>query len=97
MYEYGIGEFFFLYGRFEGHYGVQGAATKDKMTSFIGGDIKQMRPYRERGQERMVPLPYAVRNILAHAAHNPNSLDAEGNDLRASVVLLRKWTRRSHK
>ena len=37
-------------------------------------------------------MPYAVRNILAHSGHNPNTLDANGNELRTAVDLLRQWT-----
>ena len=97
LYEYGIGEFFLLYGKFEGSNGVQGRATKQKMASLIGGDERYMKPYTEHGRERLDPLPYAVRNILSHAGHNPNTLDKQGNELRTSIELLRQWTSDSKK
>ena len=39
----------------------------------------------------MDPLPYAVRNILAHVGSNPNRLDRDGNDIRMSIDLLKTW------
>ena len=50
-----------------------------------------LKPYTERGTERLDPLPYAVRNILAHSGTNPNSLDPEGEELRKSIELLTIW------
>ena len=92
LFEHSIGEFFLLYGMFEQKHRVQGMRTRSKMLKLIGGDQRYLKPYVDRGKKRKHPLPYAVRNILAHSADNPNSLDQNGNDLRTSVDLLRRWT-----
>ena len=94
LFNHNIGEFFLLYGSFEGKYRVQGKRTRAKMLELVDRDARYLKPYVERGTERKDPLPYAVRNILSHAGHNPNTLDPSGNDLRISVDLLRKWTGR---
>ena len=94
LYEYGIGEFFLLYGKFEQKYRLsRGKDTRAKMANLINGNTCYMKAYEDRGKTRLEPLPYAVRNILSHAGNNPNMLDAEGNDLRASIELLRTWVR----
>ena len=36
------------------------------MLALVNGDKKYMKCYKEHGKPRLVPLPYAVRNILAH-------------------------------
>lgn len=93
LYEHGIGEFFLLYGKFEQRFELsKGADTRDKMMELIHGEERYMKQYEERGEKRREPLPYAVRNILSHG-NNPNTLDQEGNDLRTSIELLRKWNR----
>lgn len=94
LFEHGIGEFFLLYGRFEQKYGVySGSAAKRKMNSLIDGKEEDMKLYQDRGLPNgldYVPLPYAVRNILAHSK-NPNTLDSEGKELRHAIRLLREW------
>ena len=92
LFEYSMGEFFTLYGTFEGKHRVQGERTRAKMLKLVNGDERYLKPYVERGKERKDPLPYAVRNILAHSGHNPNTLDPNGNELKTSVDLLRQWT-----
>ena len=63
------------------------------MISLIAGRQEHMKLYKDRklpdGQD-YVPLPYAVRNILAHAG-NPNTLDHEGKELAHAIELLRAW------
>ena len=61
------------------------------MLALVNGDKKYMKCYKEYGESRLVPLPYAVRNILAHTRDNPNTLDMEGKDLRTSIELLQSW------
>ncbi len=91
LYEHNIGEFFLLYGRFEQKYGVfAGTETRKKMYKLIQGEIKFLKLYKERGKENLVPLPYAVRNILTHV-NNSNTLDREGKELGASIKLLKSW------
>ena len=91
LYEHNIGEFFLLYGRFEQKHGVsKGPETRKKMEELIQGEQKFLKPYKEYGQENLVPLPYAVRNILSHAK-NPNTLDRDGEELRTSIGLLKTW------
>ena len=91
LYEHSIGEFFLLYGQFEGKYDTRDSQTKAKMEDLVNGDERYLKPYVAWGKQSLVPLPYAVRNILAHAAQNPNQIDAEGRELRISIDLLRSW------
>ena len=91
LYEHGIGEFFLLYGQFEQKHHISGKKTQAKMKQLINGDSQYMKPYKEHGKEMMVPLPYAVRNILSHSGTNPNTLDPNGKDLSKSIELLRTW------
>ena len=92
LYEHSIGEFFQLYGQFEGQYQLaKGPETKAKMEKLVNGDMRYLKPYLEHGKSYLYPLPYAVRNILAHSGHNPNKLDCEGKELRTSIELLRLW------
>ena len=92
LYEHSIGEFFQLYGKFEGKYHLtNGTDTKDKMESLVNGDARYLKPYKVYGKSHPYPLPYAVRNILAHTGQNPNTLDTEGKELRTSIELLRSW------
>ena len=92
LYEHSIGEFFELYGRFKEKYQLKkGSDTKDKMASLVKGDKRYLKQYKDRGKCYSVPMPYAVRNILAHAGTNPNTLDLEGKEIRTSIDLLRSW------
>ena len=91
MYQHNIGEFFLLYGQFEQQYGVfKGDPTRKKMEELIQGDKKFLKSYKGGGKEKLVPLPYAVRNILSHSKH-PNTLDPEGKDSKNSIKLLKSW------
>lgn len=93
LYEHSIGEFFQLYGQFEQKYGVfKTKETIEKMEALIQGDKKFLKPYKDHGKESLVPLPYAVRSILAHSK-NSNTLDQEGKDIKNSIKLLRSWLR----
>jgi len=91
LYEHGIGEFFLLYGKFEQKHSTGGKETRAKMMELIENDMQYMKPYLTRGKTVRDPLPYAARNILAHAGTNPNTLDENGSDLKKSVELLRSW------
>ena len=92
LYEYSIGEFFELYGRFEGKHGLKtGRQTRDKMEALVDGEDEYLKRYKEHDKWNFVPLPYAVRNILGHAGNNPNTLDPDGHELRTSIELLRSW------
>ena len=91
LYQHNIGEFFLLYGRFEQKHRTAGKKTGAKMMKLVKGEPRWMKSYVERGKTTMQPLPYALRNILSHVGTNPNSLDPNGNDLRASIKLLRSW------
>ena len=92
--EHGIGEFFLLYGKFEQKHRTSGKRTGAKMKALVKGNPRFLKLYRERGKESLQPLPYAVRNILSHVGMNPNTLDPKGNELRASIELLRSWVQR---
>ena len=90
LYEHGIGEFFLLYGKFEQKYQLGNQKkTKAKMLTLMKGDKRHLKPYINRGQTSLEPLPFAVRNIVSHAGNNPNKIEIE--ELRASVDLLRSW------
>ena len=84
FYEHNIGEFFLLYGRFEQKYRVfEGKETREKMMELMQGGEKFLKPYKDQrsGKEYANnPLPYSVRNILAHA-NSPNPLDQDGEEL----------------
>ena len=92
LYEYNIGEFFQLYGKFEELHQTQRTKTKTAMEALVNGDNRYLKLYREGSKCNPHPLPYAVRNILAHTGHNPNTLDHEGKELKRSIELLRSWT-----
>ena len=92
LYEYGIGEFFLLYGRFEQKHGLaRSEDTKAKMMDLLNGDQKYLKPYINRGKQQYHPLPFAVRNILSHVGNNPNTLDSKGDELRTAIDLLKSW------
>ena len=95
LYEHSIGEFFELYGRFEGKYQLKRASdTRDKMAALVKGETRYLKQYKEQGGKwSSVPMPYAVRNILAHAGTNPNQIDKKGEEIRTSITLLRSWVR----
>ena len=92
LYEHNIGEFFQLYGKFEEMYQTHGPKTKIVMEDLVNGDDRYLKPYKGRGNCDLHPLPYAVRNILAHTGRNSNTLDHEGKELKISIELLRSWT-----
>ena len=52
LYEYSIGEFFLLYGKFEQKHNTQGWRTREKMEELVGGDNQHMkvlhRPWKIR-------------------------------------------------
>ncbi len=92
LYEHSVGELFELYGRFEEkHQLKRGSDTREEMSLLVNGDKRYLRMYTEHGKNKLVPLPYAVRNILAHAGTNPNKLDQESDEIRTSINLLRSW------
>lgn len=92
LFEHNIGEFFLLYGKFEEKHQTQGTETKKKMNCLLNKDKRYYKKYKDRGTLTEQPLPYAVRNILAHKGHNKNKLDKDGVELKTSIELLRKWT-----
>ncbi len=92
LFEYGIGEFCLLYGKFEERYQVSNIEAKKKMIELLGSNGTDLKEYYERGKKMSYPLPYAVRNILFHIGRNTNTLDPEGRDLTRSIELLREWT-----
>ena len=91
LYEHNIGEFFLLYGRFQEKYQLATESqAKTKMEALMNGDETYLKPYVERDETSPVPLPWAVRQTLAHRSPG-NQLDAEGKELRTSIDLLRSW------
>ena len=75
LYEHSVGEFFQLYGKFEGKYQLTNQKkTKAKMEALVNGDKRYLKPYLEHGKSYLYPLPYAVRNILAHVDITQTSL-----------------------
>ena len=92
LYEHSVGEFFELYGRFGEKYQLKkGSEVREKMAFLVNGDVEFLKRYKEYGKYKPVPLPYAVRNILAHPGTNPNDLDPELDEIRQSLNLLRTW------
>ena len=90
LYQYSIGEFFLLYGRFEQKYEVRkGPEVEARMNDLLQGNEQGLKDYVQGGKTKRVPLPYAVRNILAHVGHNPNKVTVE--ELRVAVELLKSW------
>ena len=71
----------------------KGSDTKDKMAALVKGETRYLKQYKEYGKWSSVPMPYAVRNILAHAGTNPNQIDQKGEEIRTSITLLRSWVR----
>ncbi|MDE0068413.1 MAG: hypothetical protein OXO48_01770 [Caldilineaceae bacterium] len=92
LYEHSVGQFFELYGRFEGKYQLKRSRdTRDKMTALVNGDKRYLVRYKEYGKSVSVPMPWAVRNILSHAGSNPNKLNPKRDEIRTSIDLLRSW------
>ena len=92
LYEHGIGEFFELYGLFEGKYQVSGADAEAKMNELLNGDEESLKYYcNDKENWRLAPLPYAVRNTLAHKGTTKNRLDEERNELNMAIGLLKSW------
>ena len=90
LYKYSMGEFFLLYGRFEQKYEVRkGPEVEARMNDLLQGNEQGLKDYVQGGKTKRVPLPYAVRNILAHVGRNPNQVTVE--DLRVAVELLKSW------
>ena len=70
-----VGEFFILYGRFQQEYGLSlSERTKNKMEELMKEGEVHRKEYEEDGQNKTGPLPYVVRNILAHLGTNNNIL-----------------------
>ena len=91
LFEYNVGEFYLLYGKFEERYEVvKGADVRAKMMELLQGDRSCFKVYRDRGGERSGPLPYVVRNALSHIGNNPTTVTRQ--ELRQSVDLLKHWT-----
>ena len=62
LYDHSIGEFFELYGRFEGKFQLKKASeTRKKMESLVKGDSRYLKQYKEHGKWSAVPMPFAVR------------------------------------
>ena len=91
LYQHNIGEFFLLYGRFQEKYQLATESqARTKMEALMNGGETYLKRYVERDKPNIVPLPWAVRQTLAHRSPE-NQLDAEGKELRTSIDLLRSW------
>ena len=75
------------YVQFEGIHKGKGAVLA-AMKQLSGSESKYWKPFRQRGKEQSVPLPYAIRNSIAH--HNPNN-EWSIDELRTAVALLKQW------
>ena len=90
LFEYNIGEFFLLYGRFEGRVGTENVLTE--MERLVGEDDSLKRSIRERGQVKSHPLPYVIRQTLAHfGGGNPDWKTVSREDVKQSIDLLEQW------
>lgn len=92
LYEFNIGEFFELFGAFQGKHGLDSQKKiRDKMMALVNGDRRYLKNYTKDGMTELHPLPLAVRNTLAHPENKANIIDREGEELRTSIDLLRSW------
>lgn len=98
LYKNHVGEFFYLYGRFEErHKTTTGPATKNAMVKLLEGETedyyKKVKVKDKNGvyTEWSHPLPYVVRNHLAHQGTDLNYLDQHGVELKTSIKLLKSW------
>ena len=92
LFEYNIGEFFLLYGRFEGT--VKSNNLISEMERLVGDDDGLKRPIRDRGGVKSRPLPYVVRQTLAHfGGGNPDWSTVKREDVTQSIDLLKSWLR----
>ena len=89
LFEYGVGEFFLEYGRFQQKHDVfKNKETREKMKRFVVDRKNHLIRYKEYGKLRLVPLPYAVRNVLGHV-NNSNKIEEE--HIKTSIDLLKEW------
>ncbi len=93
LYKHSYGEFFELYGKFEQKYGLKGPGTRKKMEKLTDGKPEWSKEYFDGGRKKLYPLPYAVRQILAHQGQNPNKLDKNNKDIETSISLLNRWVK----
>ena len=93
LFEHNLGEFFQLYGQFMEKYQVHdGPKIRAKMEALVNGDQKSLKPLLGKtGKKYLNPLPYTVRQILVHPGNYQNTMDQDGNDLKAAIGLLRAW------
>lgn len=90
LFEYNIGEFFLLYGRFEGS--VKSENLISEMEKLVGDDESLKRPVRDRDGVKSRPLPYVVRQTLAHfGGGNPDWKSVSREDVQQSIDLLKQW------
>ncbi len=70
LYKHNIGEFFDLYGKFEERHKTRGSETKAVMIKLLEGktenNYKKVKDRNGVFVKHAHPLPYAVRNHLAH-------------------------------
>ena len=97
LYHHSIGEFFELYGKFEERHDTEHSATKtrlDKEMERLGKTDERYyknKRFIENGAVDVCPepLPYGVRNILAHqGTEKLNYLDPDGNEIEDATKLL---------
>ena len=89
LYQHSVGEFFLLYGRFIEKYDLKDdKQIKAKMKALINEDGAYLKPYVRRGKSSPLPLPFAVRQTLAHPS--PGNWLEKG-ELETSIDLLRSW------
>ena len=87
-----IGEFLILYGKFEQKYGLSTSKeTKNKMEELMKGGEVHRKEYEEDGQNKSAPLPYFVRNTLAHIGTDKNELPVK--ELNLAKEMLAAWLR----
>ena len=85
-----IGEFLILYGKFEQKYGLSTSKeTREKMEELVKGEEVHLKEY---DKNKNAPLPYVVRNILAHIGTDQNKLLV--TELNLAKNLLEAWLRR---
>ena len=87
-----VGKLFEMYGRFQGKYGVfEDEEVHSKMRDLVGDEEKYLYDYPRRGKTIKVPIPYAVRNALAHPAIR---IDVTEELIQHALEVLNEWNNR---
>ena len=84
-----VGKLFEMYGRFQEKFGVfKDEEVYSKMRDLVGDEERDLIDYPRNRKTTKVPIPYAVRNALAH----PNiPIDLTEEQIQLALELLNTW------